>query len=129
MHSALENIYVPGMIPKWLLHLIIGLRIPVASAKLKEGLVAFSELRQWIFDFVANAKAELQYNTPEVTNTPQSDPTTMRGALLSRMVQANVDEANDSKRLSDQEVLSNSFVSVLIFINRYEAHCLNYRSF
>ena len=88
--------------PKRLLETLIKSHVPFLSPLFQGIAVAFEDLKSHMLDMVSEARAWAITGGSGRSNA----------ALLRNLVEANLKQEGDTKGLSDEELLSNVFVSV-----------------
>jgi len=102
MNTAMHDIYVKVLTPSSLFKIAAAVPIPIVSRRLNTTTLAYKELGSYMLEIVASARSSL------VDGSVEED-----AALLRALVRANMDEDSNSRRLTDDELLSNVFVFLL----------------
>ncbi|KAI0266552.1 cytochrome P450, partial [Gloeopeniophorella convolvens] len=111
---TIHNLFVKVLTPDWLNSISLLIPIPWLSKRLKETEDSFAELRSYLLEIVAGAR-DAAFSWEDAENA----------ALLRTLVQANMNQDSDVKRLTDEELLSDIFV---FFLAGHEtsAHTLSF---
>ncbi|KII87854.1 hypothetical protein PLICRDRAFT_54898 [Plicaturopsis crispa FD-325 SS-3] len=109
--NAVGNVILKALTPAWL----SGAHIPFLSKRARWAELAFDELRLHMLDLVSTARAAFMEGKTSVTEA----------ALLTNLVEANMSEDSDYKRLTDDELLSNIF-TFLLAGHETSAHTLSF---
>lgn len=106
--STTDNIFVKILAPSWLINLSAYIRVPYLSQRLKETEIAFEELRSHLIELISYMRAD-------VADGKKSSASGLNAALLRNLVEANMGQDGDTghKQLTDEELLSNVFVSLI----------------
>jgi hypothetical protein len=101
--AAMDNLIPQVLIPHWLAALVKHVHIPYVGPFVNETRESFETLRHHMYDLIT------------ATRTWASGDKTaaMDAALVRNLVEANLAQEDDDlqKRLTDEELLSNTFVS------------------
>jgi len=100
LQLALDEFFVCISTPEWFYKLSQKIYIPFLSLRLKIMRQAYDDLQLHIMDLISTARAWVLGD-----KSSESD-----AALVRNMVEANMAQEGDSKALTDDELLSNSFV-------------------
>lgn len=101
--STIDGLFIKILTPNWIYALSGYIQIPYVSPALRHTREAFEELRHHMLDVVSSARAWVAGGKAE----------TMDAALLKNLVEANMAQEGDYKRLTDEELLSNTFVRIV----------------
>lgn len=108
LFTALETIYWRLLEPAWLGRLLSRIpSVPYMSERHALTATSWSDLNSWFGEMVGSAKAD--YDVGSLKEKSNVDVSSNKGALLRRMVHANIAEGTDQK-LSDDELLANALV-------------------
>lgn len=106
LELANEMLVAKSLIPEWLLDLGERVRIPVLGSTLSAIRKSYGDVKFSVLEMVANARTQILDGQAE----------SLDADLLKNMVEANMNMSSgdkDSRQLTDNELLSNSFVSLL----------------
>ncbi|KAG9309956.1 cytochrome P450 [Chiua virens] len=87
----------------WFYQLSSLIRVPYLSSRALFTRLAFDDLRSHMVDLVASARADIMSGGPAASRT----------SLLRNLVEANMNQDGDSKRLTEGELFSNIFAFLL----------------
>lgn len=108
----MDNIFVKVLTPKWLILFASYIHVPYLSRRLEDTETAFEELRGHIMELVSDMRADIVHGVNDMHSG-------LNAALLKNLVEANMGQEGDNKRLTDDELLSNIFVrlwSIFCFV-------------
>ena len=108
--DAVHNVIFRFLTPEWFYQFSSLIRVPYLSPRAQSTKLAFDQLRGHMLDLIASARDEITGG--EVSGTSNK-------SLLRNLVEANMNQDGDSKKLSEGEILSNVFVSmqsVFVFV-------------
>jgi hypothetical protein len=100
LHSSLDALFVRFLTPEWFYKLSQKIHLPFISLRLKTIYQAYDDLKLYILELISTARAW-------VLGGKSSE---LDAALVRNLVEANMMQEGDSKALTDDELLSNSFV-------------------
>lgn len=106
--SAVQHLVPKVLTPHWLVKLAQYVRIPFVGSVLKETQDSFEALRFHMLDMILLAREWVSGGKTSL----------MDAALLRNLVEANVanqEEDKNGKRLTDDELLSNTFVGLVTY--------------
>lgn len=104
--SAVNNLVPKVLLPNWLFTLARYIPVPYVGPFLRDTANSFVALRLHMLDTISAAR-------PWATG---GDASSMEAALLMNLVRANIaqeDNSLEKRRLTDEELLSNTFVSII----------------
>lgn len=111
--NSVDNIIFRALAPGWFYTFSSLIKVPYLSSRALLTQLAFDDLRTHMLDLVASARAEIMSGAPSGASG---------AALLRNLVEANMNQDGDSRRLTEGELLSNIFVGIhLVFIFRRSA--------
>ena len=114
--STIDMLFVKMMTPNWLYATSEYLNIPVVSPILRKTRMSFDHVRSYMLEIISLARAQAASGA-----LSHSD-----AALLRTLTEANLLEVGDYKRLNDDELLSDTFVSVpMLFEITMDRHVLD----
>ena len=96
-----------GWIPEWLLDLGYRVHIPILGPTLRAVRRSYADVKFGLLEIVSHARTQIL----------EGKAATLDAALLKNMVEANMTASagdEDVRQLTDNELLSNSFVSLLV---------------
>ncbi|KAH7925420.1 cytochrome P450 [Leucogyrophana mollusca] len=114
--NSVENVIFYVLTPTWFNRLLSFVKVPYLSARAHITQQGFEELKSHMLDLVSSARAEVA----EGKISGASD-----AALLRNLVEANMTQEGDYKRLTDGELLSNIF-TFLLAGHETSAHSLSF---
>ena len=103
---ALEMVLPRSLIPEWLLDLGHWIHIPILGPTLRAIRRSYADVKFGLLEIVSNARTQIL----------DGNAATLDAALLKNMVEANMAASageEDVRQLTDNELLSNSLVSLL----------------
>lgn len=103
---ALEMVLPRSLIPEWLLDLGHWIHIPILGPTLRAIRRSYADVKFGLLEIVSNARTQIL----------DGKAATLDAALLKNMVEANMAASageEDVRQLTDNELLSNSLVSLL----------------
>lgn len=108
--SCTDFLILKSVIPEWLIDVAERVQIPIVGPTLRDIRRSFGDLKEYMLDSVSLARARVLSGGKGIEGSSDA-------ALLRNMVESNMaeDDLEASKRLTDGEILSNSFVSALVF--------------
>lgn len=109
--TALRTIFIKLLTPTWGISLGSALGIKAVQ----DTRASYVDLEKWLLEFISQTRADI---VAGVVDTKGDNKFSInKGALLKRMVQANVslEDGGDGTGLTDQELLSDVFVSLNSF--------------
>ncbi|KAG9309959.1 cytochrome P450 [Chiua virens] len=101
--GSVENIIFRALTPGWFYQLSSLIKVPYLSERALFTRLAFDDLRSHMVDLVASARADIMSGGPAAS----------RISLLRNLVEANMNQDGDSKRLTEGELFSNIFAFLL----------------
>jgi hypothetical protein len=100
--TTIKRLFTKILTPNWIDHLSKVIYIPIVTPVMKETREAFASLHSHMLEVVSQARAQFA----------DGKGSSLDAALLRNLVHANMNqEEGSSKHLSDDELLSNTFVS------------------
>ncbi|KAI0066984.1 cytochrome P450 [Artomyces pyxidatus] len=114
VRRTVRNLFFKVLTPNWLCTVASVVPIPGLSRKLNETTEAFDELKSYMLEIVSAARDSV------VAGKGAGD-----AALLRSLVEANMNQEGDVKRLTDEELLSDIFVFLLAG-HETSAHSLSF---
>ena len=100
--DSVNNVIFRALVPGWFYQFSSLIKVPYLSSRALLTQLAFDDLRTHMLDLVASARAEIMSGERSASGT----------ALLRNLVEANMNQDGDSKKLTEGELLSNIFVSM-----------------
>ena len=97
----MEGLILRFATPEWFYKFSQMVYLPYFSENLKRTYQAFDDLKHHILELVSTARAWASGDRTKVLDA----------ALVRNLVEANMDQGGNSKSLTDNELLSNAFVS------------------
>jgi hypothetical protein len=101
--DSVNNVIFRALVPGWFYQFSSLIKVPYLSSRALLTQLAFDDLRTHMLDLVASARAD-------ITSGERSGAS--GAALLQNLVEANMNQDGDSKKLTEGELLSNIFVSM-----------------
>jgi len=120
-----------AVIPDWLFSLTNRVYVPILSPYLRKTIKAYNDLEDIAMEAVSRMRAEILDEKMNSNRDADRKASSKGGALLRNLVEANIDideekrDANDKHSLTDKELLSNIFVSLLI--DHYSYRIISHR--
>lgn len=104
--SCTNLMLLKSVVPEWLIDMAEKIQIPVIGSTIKDIRKSFDDLKEYMLESVSLARTR-------VLSEEKGGAGSLDAALLRNMVESNMteDDLGASKRLTDDEILSNSFVS------------------
>lgn len=108
--TALDRFYIRAVTPYFIYPLAKYIRIPFISAALEETTTSYESLKLHMEDIISHSRDAL-FNDRAKSLTDASKSKDVGSALLKTLVQSNMNEESGSNRLTDDEIISDTFVS------------------
>ena len=102
--DSVHNIIFRALIPQWFYRFSSLVKVPYLSSRALSTKLAFDDLRTHMLDLVASARADIASGKRAEASG---------AALLWNLVEANMNQDGNSEKLTEGELLSNIFVSIL----------------
>lgn len=106
--TSVKNVIFRALTPGWFYRFSSLIKVPYLSSRALLTQLAFDDLRIHLLDIVSSARAEIMSG---------ERPGASGAALLRNLVEANLNQDGDSKKLTEGEVLSNIFVSMRLYLS------------
>lgn len=108
--STLKHLFTKVLTPTWIYNLSDRIYIPLITPTLNETRECFEDLRLHMLDVISLARAWVA----------GGKTTSMDAGLLRNLVEANMsnDDPTNNRHLTDEELLSDTFVSSVLFGNK-----------
>ncbi|KIJ62164.1 hypothetical protein HYDPIDRAFT_182927 [Hydnomerulius pinastri MD-312] len=114
--NSVDNVIFRILTPNWFSTLSSFIKVPYLSSRVLLTQHSFEDLQRHMMDLVASARADIASGKP---------PSASDAALLRNLVEANMSQDGDYKRLTDGELLSNIF-TFLLAGHETSAHTLSF---
>jgi cytochrome P450 len=102
--DSVNNVIFRALVPGWFYQFSSLIKVPYLSSRALLTQLAFDDLRTHMLDLVASARAD-------ITSGERSGAS--GAALLQNLVEANMNQDGDAKKLTEGELLSNIFAFLL----------------
>jgi len=108
---AVRGITIHAVTPLFAYPIAKYIPIPFISRMLKEATIGFGSLRMHMQDIISNARAELLGEHAEKAWEPRARNNDAGAALLKNLAQSKAEDEFGSDKLTDDEIMSDTFVS------------------
>jgi hypothetical protein len=109
--TAVRGVMIRGLTPLFAYPIAKYICIPLISRMLEETTIGFGSLRTHMQDIISNARVELIDEHAEKECEPRARNNDAGAALLKNLAQSNAEEEFGNDRLTDDEIMSDTFVS------------------
>jgi hypothetical protein len=113
--KAIDTIFFRALCPSWLATLARYVPIPFLSGQMRDIENTYEQLRTQMLEFIGAAReaiaiSQTENDTDERREARRTNAVKGDAALLKSLVEANMSQEGEYKRLTDDELLSNVFV-------------------